>query len=422
MKRKLIKQMLNEWRSNIWLIIELVIVTAVLQVIFTSLYVLVQNHQKSLGADLKDIYIGYLQVKQEGNEGFIPIDSTYDILSDLKTFKTRLSQNPHVELAAEGNSLSIPYLHNAYKTSITLDAANGKEKKELPINLRLMSPDIMKVLRIRGMNGETPEQLANILEKGDIILSNPEASRFGDNYPAEAFLGNNVRLTHDPDSLTRFRVGAVAYGLRRDDYEPTYSSVAYFPMTPYQTELFAFRIKPGAGHDFEESLSAEDLQYHNLYISDLISIERMRESIQSSYVQFIRDFSISAGFLILMIFLGFLGTFWFRTQQRVGEITIRKVNGADNCAIYRRFFSEGMILLVISTIMVIPVTIWLHRSNFFNEFRSWGLWGLPYSGPESLIGGAFITFIVLSMLIVAGIYWPARKATSIDPADALKDM
>ena len=35
MKRKLFKQMLNEWRSNIWLVVELVIVLIVMQWIFT---------------------------------------------------------------------------------------------------------------------------------------------------------------------------------------------------------------------------------------------------------------------------------------------------------------------------------------------------------------------------------------------------
>ena len=38
MKRKLLKQMLNEWRSNVWIVLELVIVVLVLQLIFAILY------------------------------------------------------------------------------------------------------------------------------------------------------------------------------------------------------------------------------------------------------------------------------------------------------------------------------------------------------------------------------------------------
>ena len=38
MKRKLLRQMLNEWRSSIWIVIELVIVLLVLQLICGMLY------------------------------------------------------------------------------------------------------------------------------------------------------------------------------------------------------------------------------------------------------------------------------------------------------------------------------------------------------------------------------------------------
>ncbi len=47
MKRKLFKQMLNEWRSNIWLVVELVIVLIVMQWIFTLLSSLYYIHKNS---------------------------------------------------------------------------------------------------------------------------------------------------------------------------------------------------------------------------------------------------------------------------------------------------------------------------------------------------------------------------------------
>lgn len=57
MKRKLFKQMLNEWRSNIWLVVELVIVLIVMQWIFTLLSSLYYIHKNSLPVDLGDIYV-----------------------------------------------------------------------------------------------------------------------------------------------------------------------------------------------------------------------------------------------------------------------------------------------------------------------------------------------------------------------------
>ena len=51
--------------------------------------------------------------------------------------------------------------------------------------------------------------------------------------------------------------------------------------------------------------------------------------------------------LLLNIFLGLLGTFWFRTQQRRGEIALHKAMGATDGAVFGRLMSEGMFLLLI---------------------------------------------------------------------------
>ena len=57
MKRKLLKQMLNEWRSNIWIVIELVIVLLVLQIIFGIMYSIYDMKQPVLDTDIDDIYV-----------------------------------------------------------------------------------------------------------------------------------------------------------------------------------------------------------------------------------------------------------------------------------------------------------------------------------------------------------------------------
>ena len=55
------------------------------------------------------------------------------------------------------------------------------------------------------------------------------------------------------------------------------------------------------------------------------------------------------GFLLLNNFLGLLGTFWFRTQQRRSEIALHKAHGATDRAIFSRLLSEGILLLAIVT-------------------------------------------------------------------------
>ena len=173
-------------------------------------------------------------------------------------------------------------------------------------------------------------------------------------------------------------------------------------------------MKPGTGHLFEESIVDSDMEAGNLYLTDLKSIEDMRYTAHIDMAQKIRNDIIFSVFVLMVIFLGFLGSFWFRTQQRVSEIAIRKVSGATNQSIYSRFFGEGLILLCISTVIALPLIYWLSHTEMLSEWVSGNL-------SAALVSMAW-TVGILALLIVAGIYVPARKATQIEPAAALKDM
>lgn len=114
--------------------------------------------------------------------------------------------------------------------------------------------------------------------------------------------------------------------------------------------------------------------------------------------------------------MGFLGTFWFRTQQRVPEIAIRKVNGATNGNIYSRFFSEGFILLAASAVIALPLTVWMIKSDLISQL------GIMSLNKTTTITGSLLAVGVMSLMILGGIFAPARRATRVDPAEALKDM
>lgn len=59
-------------------------------------------------------------------------------------------------------------------------------------------------------------------------------------------------------------------------------------------------------------------------------------------------------FLMINIFLGVIGTFWFRTQQRRSEIGLRQALGASRRSIFTQLITEGIILLAV---VIIPTVI-----------------------------------------------------------------
>ena len=123
---------------------------------------------------------------------------------------------------------------------------------------------------------------------------------------------------------------------------------------------------------------------------------------------------ICMGFLLLTVFLGLLGTFWFRTQQRVREIAMRKVTGAGNRQIFRRLMGEGLIILAIATIPALGLdALLVHYGILMYSQITTDIWVTPLTE-------AGVVFLLMALMIVAGIYFPARKAMKVEPAEVLR--
>ena len=119
------------------------------------------------------------------------------------------------------------------------------------------------------------------------------------------------------------------------------------------------------------------------------------------------------GFLLLNIFLGLLGIFWFRTRRRRGEIALMKSLGGTDHSIFVRQLAEGLILLAVATIPAIFIDWNLANS----ELNAW-MNGTTIEGGRFIIT-VLISFILIALMIVVGIWIPARKAMKVQPAEAL---
>ena len=410
MKRKLLNQMLNEWRPNIWLVLELVIVVCVLYALFSSLYSTYLIYNRSEGMELNDVYFASLNFIEEDNENHAPYDSIHSPETDYALLLANLRSNPYVEVVGGGSPNSLPYLYNYWGTQIEIPQKGDRTRLQYQVNKRQMSPDMLRVLRIHGVDGQSPDELAELIAKGDIIISDRDYHNDPSEAKVDDFLGKDVYFYKD--SLQTHHVGAIAYGMRRSDFEPMWSGNLYMNINFSDIKYVGIRVKPGTGHLFAESLPESDMQVGNLYLSDLKSIEDMRYSAQIEKYQDIRNKIIFAVFVLMVIFLGFLGSFWFRTQQRASEIAIRKVSGASDRAIYTRFFGEGMILLAVSIVLALPLIYGLSKTEMP------GGWTLDVTQTAT---AGICTVLILAILIVAGIYAPALKATRIDIAEVLKN-
>lgn len=400
--------MRNEWRSNVWMTVELIIVGVVLWVIFLGFGTIAFMHRSPKGIDFSDIYVGRIGVIPESASTYKAYpDSLHNANTDLEMLLVNLKSNPLVENAGIGHN-AIPYNYNYMGNHLM--SKDTDSVIYMGANYRRMSPDMVRTLRLTGCKGESSEQLAGMIEENKLLISTVEDESASKKL--EQYVGHEAFIS---DSADVYEIGAIVNGIRRVDYEPQTNGVVIMnnPRDWFPQEI-AVRVKPGKGREFMESLDASLLSFGNVYISNLTDFEKRKASAHIQFDNFIRNLTACAVFLMTAVFLGILGSFWFRTQQRVPELALRKVNGATDRDIFGRFISEGLVLLVISAIFItgiIAIIVVTFDVGSWLMAPMWVVWTmLP------------VTFAVLAVMICAGIAFPARKAMKVKPAEALKDQ
>ena len=420
MKRKLITQMRSEWRGNIWLVVEFLLVALILWYVCMQLYSLYWLYSPSKGYDFDNVYLSYIGGVPESAPGHISYESEEAAKeadrANIATLVNSIRQNPDVEEVGTGSN-AVPYNYN-YMGNMLWTVDKG-DTLVYNYNRRVMDANTVKALRIRGSRGESTEQIASYIEDGLLVLSEFDPATI------ELYsLGDSVRNFSSRFAAKNAHIGDKSYRvspvtvnyLRRTDYE--FGNAGVMICSPEvaddQPGQIIIRVKPGAGRRFYEWIQTARLRVGNLYVAKTESLDRLKDSVHAGEKIVIVRMSLIMAFMLILIFLGFLGTYWFRIQQRVPEIAIRKAMGATNARIACRMFSEGYILMGISLALFGGIAVWLSLSGHMESV-------MPYP-TKWIYKGMAMTAAVMLLMVVAGIWFPARKAMRINPATALKDQ
>lgn len=415
MNQKLFKQIKNEWRSNLWLALELFIVSVVMWYIVDYIYVSYALVHEPLGFNTEHCYRINVGTLNEKSPDYIADASGEEWEEWRQTLEERLRQRPEIEAVGLG-FCCYPYNTSNSGTTLLYDTISPTGF----VVKREMTPDFIKVFRYTGVNGETPEQLAEVLKRGELLISEnllDMNENIGD-ITAKDLLGKEVYVNWD--TTRTFKVGAVLNRVKYSDYlQGQMNRTIVLPIgTTTNANEWVVRVRDNMDKDFEENLRA-DIERHfrvgNLYISNIVPFDRIRDSYLRENEQQMRNMLAGMGFLLLNIFLGLLGTFWFRTQQRTQDIAVRMVSGAIRTDVFRLLIGEGLLLLTAVTPLALIVDINLAHfeinAYYDGGFFTWG----------RMLASVGVTYLIMSVMIVVGIAIPAYRAMHITPATALRN-
>ena len=411
MTKKLLTQIKNEWLSNLWLALELLVVSVVMWYVVDYLYTRAATYLEPRGFNIEHCYLIELGELTPKSPDYTPDKSRDDTHADIAELVERLRRRPEVEAVSLSQN-SYPYNGSNSSGEVRYDTL---QSPGWTIR-RMVTPDFVRVFRYQGTRGETPEQLAEMLERGEFLASDNLYRKY--DRKLTEFVGKRFQLFGD--TTKTYQLGAALQNVRYHDYDQARSSYCFLAKQSFYyvgLEL-CVRVREGQDNNFITKLkedSESQFRIGNLFISEIRSFHDIRRNFQQAWTNDIRNYVMGMGFLLLNIFLGLLGTFWFRTQQRRSEIALHKAHGATDGAIFRRLLSEGLLLLAVVT----PIALVIDWNLAHLELNSWR--NVTTLEWDRLLLCAGISFVLMALMIAIGIGIPARKAMKVQPAEALHD-
>jgi putative ABC transport system permease protein len=149
----------------------------------------------------------------------------------------------------------------------------------------------------------------------------------------------------------------------------------------------------------------------NLPVVDVISMEqRLAESIAPRRFQ-MQIFSLFAAVALVIATVGIYGVISYTVSQRTHEICIRMALGAQTSDVLRMVIGRGMILALIGVALGLAAALALTRvmKNL--------LFNVSATDPTTF---ALIALLLIGVALIAS-YVPARRATKVDPLQALRN-
>jgi len=366
------------------------------------------------GFDIEHTYRIGINMKDEGRQ---IIASGADeekeaMLQDIWTIYDRIKKYPLIENVSYSIA-SIPCSGNSRYYSYFVDST------KLNALAKEITPGFFDVFKIKIISGISFTYENSVI--GDnVLISGDKDNKFGTKNVTE------VKEIQETDGATNHVIGVA----NKSKYVEYYN---YMPFTYYllgkddkqiiNDREIAVRVKPEADKKFIEQFSNDmrnQLEIGPYFLASVIPIEKDRESFMDllGYSEEFKSIFSIATFLIVNIFLGIIGTFWFRTQSRRGEIGLRIATGASRANIQKMFIGETLILLFLASVIAAIICINVSLADILKDINLPVVNSKQSDEMRYLINYG-LTFLFLALIAILAVWYPAKQASEIPPAEAL---
>jgi predicted permease len=357
--------------------------------------------QRQVGWDIDGLFSGDLALPY----------NQYEDATKNRTFQRalldRLHQIPGVEHAVLARNLPLYSLGETLP--LTIEGLPPEERgREPTAEVGIVSVEYFSALRIALKQGALFASSLTEKDPAVAVINESFAKRF---WPTEDPIGRRVRIGDSEDWIQIIGVVADVKMMARLDAPSTRLQI-YRPIIQSTTRYFGITLRSQVPPEtltssVRAAVAAID---PDLPVARPGSVRAAFEDNLANINMVIVNLSVSAGMGLLIAGVGLFGVISQLTMQRTRDIGVRMALGAQGADIMRMIIGQGAKLLVIGIVVGIPAFFLLTTV----VRRSMPEMQLP--GPWLL--GANLGVLAATTLLAC--YLPARRATQINPVEALR--
>lgn len=430
MWKSLLKQIWNRRRSNTWIAIELLLVFCLTWYIVDFLFVYNYNVHIPNYRDVNHtLRINLAELPEEHPE-YRPEESEGEALvSNYKRILQIIGDYPGVEAIGISYGGASPGSGSYWGIGLKMLNDTTAEKGGQRITID-PDYDFFRVFRNSSGNGEKAVSTKDFewaVANGIVVGRCIEETLS----PGKSILNKELETTYDP--VTQYTVIGVVDDIKRFDYERPQGSVYIArPLAEDNVRNAEISIRHNASlstrvfrDKFKEEVGSK-LRIGNYYLLSVIPYTAIADKTKQGF-GVTNDIKLRLYMMLFFLFntmLCVLGTFWYRINQRPNEIGLRKATGADSANIRNSLLLESLFLLLL---IVIPAMIiefqFIHLDLIKTPGRPYDSINPQYlpdrTLPRFLITN-LITLVFMSFIVLVATWLPARKGSSLAPAEALR--
>ena len=281
------------------------------------------------------------------------------------------------------------------------------------LDLNFTGGDYFRVMGIRLLQGRTFTNDEAITPNSNVIISQSAAARL---WPNENPLGRRIRQITG-NGLRPFTVVGVVNDVKQDDWRDAGEAIVYFPLTGPAANAWAmgspaYVVKSPRAASLTQpvrDLIREIAPEAPVYREFTMELLARRSMMQLSFTML--TLGVVSALALILGAVGLYGVLSYVVAERTREIGVRMALGATAGTVRRQVVSQGAKVVAVGVVLGVAAAL-----------ASTRLLGTLLFGVEPVdpIAFAAMSATMIGIGVVAS-YMPARRASRVDPIEALRN-